>query len=96
MAAALSRVNNCLPFFPEGTAGSKMSETELIGLLEWALPTSLRKIFDKESFVPWMNSYKELIDECKRIKRTETPRNNNNNDDNDNNKNTEKSLLHLL
>ena len=43
---------------------------------------------DKKSFVPSMHRLKDLVDECKRIERTETPANN---DNDDNNKNTKKS-----
>ena len=37
-AAAINRLNNALPMFPSGTANSKFSDTEIVGLLEWSLP----------------------------------------------------------
>ena len=91
MAAALSRINNWLPAFPDGTQASKFSESELIGLMEWSLPSSWRKIMDKNSFLPSMHTLKDLVDECERIERTETPTNNNNDHDSDNNKNNKKN-----
>ena len=37
-AAALSRINNCLPLFPNGNQNSKYSDSELVGLFEWSVP----------------------------------------------------------
>ena len=37
---ALLWINNSLPYFPEGNPKTKYSESELVGLLEWALPTT--------------------------------------------------------
>ena len=92
MAAALSRINNWLPSFPEGTQASKFSESELVGLMEWSLPASWRKIMDKNSFVPSMHTLEDLVNECERIEQTETLTNYNNNDDSDNNKKHKKQV----
>jgi hypothetical protein len=73
MAAALSRINNHLPFFPNGTAASKFSEAEIVGLLEFSLPNSWRNAMDLKGFVPSDNDKKALVDECERIERNETP-----------------------
>jgi hypothetical protein len=93
-AAALSRLNNYLPLFPLGTPASKYSESELIGLLEFALPNKWRNLMDLKGFVPADNDYKTFVDECERIERNETvvkrDRNNNNDDDDDDNKNNKK------
>ena len=89
-AAALSRINNCLPLFPNGNQSSKYSDSELVGLFEWSLPTSWRKTMDKKSFVPSMHSMKDLIDECERIERNETPIYHDDDDD-DSNKNNKKN-----
>ena len=61
-ATALSRINNYLPYFPEGTASSKYSESELVGLLEWSLPNKWRKVLDRKSFIPAMHDLNDLID----------------------------------
>ena len=70
-AAALSRINNYLPTFPLGTPTSKYTETELVGLLEFALPDKWRTLMDLKGFVPADNDYKSLVDECERIERNE-------------------------
>ena len=73
MNAALSCINNYLPQFPGGTAASKYSESELVGLLEFLLPNSWRNAMDLKGFVPANNDRKELIEHCSRIERNETP-----------------------
>jgi hypothetical protein len=90
MNAALSRINNYLPQFPGGTAASKYSESELVGLLEFSLPTSWRNAMDLKGFVPSNSDRKELIEQCARIERNETPIQHEKDDDNDNNKNNKK------
>jgi hypothetical protein len=45
MAASINRLNNALPFFPTATEASKVSEIDLIGLLEWSLPATWRANF---------------------------------------------------
>jgi hypothetical protein len=50
-ATALSRINNYLPYFPEGTAESKYTEEELVEIMEFALPTSWRRDMDLKGFV---------------------------------------------
>jgi hypothetical protein len=54
-AAAIRRLNNCLPIFPEGSEDSKFSEDELVGLLEWSLPFKWRQKFDLDNYVPTMH-----------------------------------------
>ena len=41
-AMAISKINSCLPLFPEGNQESKFSEPELIRLFEWSLPQAWR------------------------------------------------------
>ena len=90
-AAALSRINNYLPSFPNGVATSKYSDSELVGLFEWSLPNHWRKTMDKKGFVPSMHTIKELIDECERIERNEAPvEKRSHEDNNNNNKNNKK------
>lgn len=51
-AAAISKINSCLPLFPGGNQDSKFSEPELIGLFEWSLPQAWRSKFDMDGYVP--------------------------------------------
>jgi hypothetical protein len=44
-AAAIAKINNCLPVFPLGSPASKFTDQEVVGLLEWSLPLSWRKKF---------------------------------------------------
>jgi hypothetical protein len=55
MAASIKRLNNALPFFPTATEASKLSEIELIGLLEWSLPATWRSKFDLDSLHVFRN-----------------------------------------
>jgi hypothetical protein len=89
-AAALSKLNNYLPYFPTGTATSKFSEPELIGLLEWSLPNSWRKQMDLRGFIPSLGTKEELIAHCERIERNEIPTNDREKKNNNNNKNNKK------
>jgi hypothetical protein len=66
-ASALSKLNNYLPYFPEGTIASKFSESALVGLLEWSLPNSWRKQMDLKGFIPSLGTKRELIEQCQCI-----------------------------
>ena len=70
-AAALSRINNLLPYFPLGTPASKFSKEELVGLLEWSLPPAWRSKFDLKGYVPSSDDKEKLIEECEAIERSE-------------------------
>jgi hypothetical protein len=91
-AAALSRLNNYLPHFPNGNAASKFSEVELIGLLEWSLPNSWRKQMDLKGFIPSLGTRSELIEHCERIERNESNSMENGNNKNNSNKNNNKKV----
>jgi hypothetical protein len=84
-AAAMSKLNNYLPHFPNATQASKFSDSELIGLLEWSLPHKWRKEMDLRGYIPSLGTKEELISHCERIERNEIPiddrekHNNNNN-----------------
>ena len=91
MASALTRINNYLPSFPGGTQASKFSESEIVGLLEFALPNSWRKAMDLKGFVPSDNNKKALVDQCERIERNETQVSKDKEPHNDNNKNNKKN-----
>lgn len=68
-SAAISRLNNSLPFFPSGTEADKFSENELIGLLEWSLPSLWREQFDLKGYIPTTDTRRKLIAECEAIER---------------------------
>lgn len=70
-AAAIARINNCLPLFPEGSPESKFSDAELVGLLEWSLPQKWRAKFDLDGYVPSKYNIDRLITECEAIERNE-------------------------
>jgi hypothetical protein len=76
-AAAISRINNCLPLFPLGTQDSKFSDQELVGLLEWSLPQAWRKKFDLDGYIPTLGTKTKLILECEAIERNETAKEDN-------------------
>jgi hypothetical protein len=71
-AAAITKINNSLPLFPDGTNGSKFTDQELVGLLEWSLPPHWRKKFDLKGYVPTLGTKAKLILECKAIERNKT------------------------
>ena len=70
-AAAINRLNNALPLFPNGTEGAKFTPQELIGLLEWSLPPAWRAKFDLDGYVPSLHPKIKLIEACKAIERNE-------------------------
>ena len=85
-AAAISRINSCLPLFPGGTPESKYSDTEIVGLLEWALPQPWRNKFDLDGYIPTQGSKAKLILECEAIERSEMATKGTNEHENNNNK----------
>ena len=86
-AAGISRLNNYLPSFPKATAASKYSESELVEILEVALPASWRKAMDLKGFIPADNDFKSLLDQMEIIERNETPvKHERDDDDNDDKK----------
>jgi hypothetical protein len=88
-AAAINRLNNSLPMFPNGSVASKFSPTELVGLLEWSLPPAWRSKFDLDGYVPTMGTKARLIEACEAIERNEeTTKDDNTTNDNNNKKNS--------
>ena len=68
-SAALSRLNNCLPFFPGGSDTSKFSEMELVEILEFSLPLEWRQKFDYDGYIPTDGSKAQLIHNGEAIER---------------------------
>ena len=90
-AAAITRINNCLPLFPLGTPESKFSDQELVGLLEWSLPQAWRKKFDLDGYIPTLGTKAKLILECEAIERNETIKDENRSAENNNNNKLQKN-----
>ena len=90
-AAAITRINNCLPMFPLGTPDAKFTESELVGLLEWSLPQAWRNKFDLDGYIPTQGSKAKLILECEAIERSEVTKKEAKNENNNNNKNSKNS-----
>jgi hypothetical protein len=67
-AAAITKINNCLPVFPLGLPASKFTDQEVMGLLEWSLPSTWRKKFDVDGYVFTLGTKAKLILECEAIK----------------------------
>ena len=70
-AAAINRLNNSLPLFPDGSENDKFSPQEIIGLIEWSLPPAWRAKFDLDGYVPSLHSKARLIEACEAIERNE-------------------------
>ena len=70
-AAAITKINNALPLFPNGSEASKFSEIELIGILEWSLPQAWRTKFDLDGYIPTEHTKARLIEACEAIERNQ-------------------------
>ena len=70
-AAAITKINNALPLFPNGSEASKFSDIELIGILEWSLPQAWRMKFDLDGYVPTEHSKARLIEACEAIEQNQ-------------------------
>jgi hypothetical protein len=66
-ASAISRLNQALPLFPNGTVENKFDNHKIIGLLEWALPPAWRTKFDLDGYIPSEGSKQQLILACEAI-----------------------------
>jgi hypothetical protein len=92
MSTALSRINNYLLSFPDGDANSKFTDEELVALLDFSLPASLRKAMDLKGYVASQHDKKLLVDQCKIIKQNKTllKHDHTKDNNNDNNRNCKK------
>jgi hypothetical protein len=84
-AAAITKINNCLPVFPLGSPASKFTDQEVVGLLEWSLPATWRKKFDLDGYVPTLGTKAKLILECEAIEQNEIVKEKERKDDDNNN-----------
>jgi hypothetical protein len=93
MTHAMRKINNFLPYFPEAGMDDKYSETELIGILQFALPEYYRAAFDLRDYIPAENNKIKFISECERVERNAKPKSHERDDDDDERKNNKKSSL---
>ena len=70
-SAALSRLNNCLPFFPGGDEGSKFTQVEFLKILESSLPFAWRQKFDYDGYIPTDHNRAKFIASCEAIERNQ-------------------------
>jgi hypothetical protein len=90
-AAAITKINNCLPVFPLASPASKFSDQEVVGLLEWSLLSTWRKKFDLDGYVPTLDTKAKLILECEAIERNENVKERERKDEDHNNNNYKKN-----
>ena len=62
--AAIGRLNNSLPLFPNGTKSDKFTTGEMLEILEWSIPELWRTKFDLDGYVRT-----DFVTERKAIKR---------------------------
>ena len=65
--ARLLELNEYLPLFPSGDDDSKMSDDELIEILEFALPNTWRMHMTLSRFICSEQSIKSILNHCKEI-----------------------------
>ena len=69
--AAVSRLNNSIPYFPSGSETDKFSKEELVELLEWSIPQAWRTKFDLDGYIPTAHSKEYFMTQCEQIERNE-------------------------
>mgnify|MGYP000040298542 CR=1 FL=1 len=70
-AAAVGRLNNSLPLFPNGSDADKFSDAEVVELLEWSIPQTWRTKFDLDGYVPTEGTKAQLITACEILERND-------------------------
>jgi hypothetical protein len=100
MTHAMSKINNFLPYFPEAGMEDKYTETELIGILQFALPEYYGTVFDLKDYIPAEDNKLKFILECERVERNKPTklheRDDDDDDDDESAKTTKKSSLQNL
>ncbi len=69
--AAVGRLNNSLPVFPNGKESDKITPGEILEILEWSIPESWRTKFDLDGYVPTDFTKERFMTECEAIERNE-------------------------
>ena len=70
MQAQVMKMNRSLVLFPGANEDSKFSSSEMLKILEFALPKSWRAKFDLKSYVPTQHTKSRLLTECEAIERS--------------------------
>ena len=68
-AAAITRINNSFPFFPNATEQDKYSDRKIVELLELSLPIEWQDKFNMDGYIPTDGSKKKLVEACEAIER---------------------------
>ena len=71
LQAKVLKMNKNLAYFPGGSAASRFNNTELLEILEMAIPQTWRSKFDLDTYVPSKHDRKRLHMECEAIERNE-------------------------
>ena len=71
LQAKVVQINQYLPAFPEASEEDKFGESELLGILEYALPSHWRQKFDLDGYVPTEHDRARLLRECEAMERNE-------------------------
>jgi hypothetical protein len=69
--AAVGRLNNSLPVFPNGKESDKINPGEILEILEWSIPKSWRTKFDLDGYVPTDFTKERFMTECEAIESNE-------------------------
>jgi hypothetical protein len=69
--AAVGRLNNSLPLFPNGSDSDKFTPEDIMEILEWSIPEAWRTKFDLDGYVPTEFGKARFITECEAIERNE-------------------------
>ena len=64
MAAAVTKLNDHLPFFPDADETDKFSDRDIVEILEWTIPASWRAKFDLDSYIPTDDTKVMLVRHC--------------------------------
>ena len=69
--AAVGRLNNSLPLFPNGKESDKFTPGEILEILEWSIPEVWRTKFDLAGYVPTEFTKEKFMTECEAVERNE-------------------------
>jgi hypothetical protein len=91
MTNAMSKINNFLLYFPDAGVESKYSESDLIGILPFAVPDYYRAASDLRNYIPRDESKTRFIEECECVERSTKPKSHKRDDDGNERKTSKKS-----
>jgi hypothetical protein len=67
--AAVGRLNNSLPVFPNSKESDKITPGEILEILEWSIPKNWRTKFNLDGYVPTDFTKERFMTECEAIER---------------------------